>query len=58
MIKNYLKIAWRHLKKNVGYSTINIAGLAFLVEFWGGMCRGITDYVNNRKLSRDQGCYF
>ncbi len=28
MIKNYLKIALRHLKKNPGYSFINIAGLA------------------------------
>ncbi|RYG50720.1 MAG: FtsX-like permease family protein, partial [Chitinophagaceae bacterium] len=28
MIKNYLKIAWRNLKKNIGYSAINIAGLA------------------------------
>lgn len=28
MIKNYLKIAWRSLKKNSGYSAINIGGLA------------------------------
>jgi putative ABC transport system permease protein len=28
MIKNYLKIAWRNLKRNVGYSIINITGLA------------------------------
>lgn len=28
MIKNYLKIAWRSLKKNIGYSAINITGLA------------------------------
>lgn len=28
MFKNYLKIAWRNLKKNKGYSTINIGGLA------------------------------
>lgn len=28
MIKNYLKIAWRNLIKNKGYSTINIGGLA------------------------------
>ena len=28
MIKNYLKIAWRNLLKNKGYSVINIGGLA------------------------------
>ena len=28
MIKNYFKIAWRHLFKNKGYSAINIGGLA------------------------------
>ncbi|MDT7828483.1 FtsX-like permease family protein [Pricia sp. S334] len=28
MFKNYLKIAWRNLKRNKGYSTINIGGLA------------------------------
>lgn len=28
MLKNHLKIAWRNLKKNKGYSIINIGGLA------------------------------
>lgn len=28
MFKSYLKIAWRNLKKNKGYSAINIGGLA------------------------------
>ena len=28
MLKNYLKIAWRNLLKNKGYSVINIGGLA------------------------------
>ncbi len=28
MIKSYLKIAWRNLVKNKGYSAINIGGLA------------------------------
>ncbi len=28
MFKNYLKFAWRNLKKNKGYSIINIGGLA------------------------------
>jgi hypothetical protein len=28
MLKNYLKIAWRHLKKNKGYALLNMAGLA------------------------------
>ncbi|MET0634805.1 MAG: ABC transporter permease [Chitinophagaceae bacterium] len=28
MIKNYLKVAWRSLLKNFGFSTINIVGLA------------------------------
>ena len=28
MIKNYIKIAWRNLLKNKGYSALNIGGLA------------------------------
>jgi len=28
MFKNYLKIAWRNLKKNKGYTAINVGGLA------------------------------
>ena len=28
MIKNYLKIAWRNIKRQKGYSFINITGLA------------------------------
>ncbi len=28
MLKNYFRIAWRHLLKNKGYSAINIVGLA------------------------------
>ena len=28
MFKNYIKIAWRNLKRNKGFSTINIGGLA------------------------------
>ena len=40
MIKNYLKIAWRNLINNKGYSAINIIGLAtgmavaMLIGFW------------------------
>jgi putative ABC transport system permease protein len=28
MLQNYFKISWRNLRKNLGYSTINIGGLA------------------------------
>ena len=28
MLKNYFTIAWRNLRKNKGYSFINITGLA------------------------------
>jgi putative ABC transport system permease protein len=40
MLKSYLKIAWRNLLRNKGYSTINIIGLAtgmavvMLIGFW------------------------
>ena len=40
MIRNYLKIAWRNLLKNKGYSAINILGLSFgmtctiLISLW------------------------
>lgn len=29
MLKSYLKLAWRHLSKNKGYSLVSIIGLAF-----------------------------
>ena len=40
MLKNYLKIAWRNLKRNPMFSLLNILGLstglagAFLIYFW------------------------
>ena len=33
MIKNYLKVAWRHLLQNRGFSFINIFGLAIGMAF-------------------------
>ena len=33
MIKNYVKIAWRSLRKNRGISLINIAGLSLSLAF-------------------------
>jgi len=53
MIKNYLKIAWRNLKKNKIYSFINIGGLAIgmavamLIGFW------IYDEVNFDKYHQN-----
>ena len=46
MLKNYFRVAWRHLGKNKGYTFINIAGLsigmaiALLIGLW------ITDEVS------------
>ena len=40
MLRNYLKIAWRNLLRNKGYSAINILGLSFgmtctiLISLW------------------------
>ena len=35
MFKNYFKTAWRNLKRNKAYATINIAGIAIgLAAFW------------------------
>ncbi|WP_293939617.1 ABC transporter permease [Sphingobacterium sp. UBA5996] len=48
MIKNYIKIAWRNISKNKGYSTINIIGLAIGLA----CCLLITLYVQN-ELSYD-----
>jgi hypothetical protein len=28
MIKNYLKTAWRNIIRTIGYSTLNVLGLA------------------------------
>jgi putative ABC transport system permease protein len=43
MIKNYLKIAWRNLLKNKGFSAINIFGLAVGIA----CCLLITLYVTD-----------
>ncbi|UIR55118.1 ABC transporter permease [Sphingobacterium sp. SRCM116780] len=49
MIKNYLKIAWRNLWKNKGYSSINIIGLAIGLA----CCLLIVLYIHD-ELSYDQ----
>ncbi len=46
MIKSYLRIAWRSLRKNKVYSSINIVGLAVgLAVFWM-MALYITDELS------------
>jgi putative ABC transport system permease protein len=49
MIKNYLKIAWRNLLKNKGFSAINIFGLAVGIA----CCLLITLYVTD-EMSYDR----
>ncbi len=49
MFKNYLKIAWRNLTKNKGYSFINTTGLAIGLA----SCIVILLYINN-ELSYDE----
>ncbi len=48
MLKNYLKIAWRNLIKNKGYSAINIGGLAI-----GMACFLMIALFINNELSYD-----
>src|SRR3984885_7267485 len=45
MIKNNLKIAWRNLKRNKGYTTLNLFGLAIGVE----SCLILFQYVSYEK---------
>ncbi len=53
MFKNYLKIAWRNLKRNKGYSAINIGGLALgmavtlLIGLWVEDELTYNDYFQN-----------
>ena len=53
MLKNYFRVAWRHLRKNKGYTFINIAGLAtgmaitLLIGFW------ITDELSYNHYHRN-----
>lgn len=49
MIQNYIKIAWRNILKNKGYSTINIIGLAIGLA----CCLLIVIYIQN-ELSYDK----
>jgi putative ABC transport system permease protein len=49
MIKNYLKIAWRNLLKNKGFTTINIIGLSLGIGCFIVIAMYVTD-----ELSYDQ----
>jgi putative ABC transport system permease protein len=49
MIKNYLKIAWRNLLKNKGFTAINIIGLSFGIGCFIVIAMFVTD-----ELSYDQ----
>lgn len=55
MLSNYFKIAWRNLRKNKGYSAINIGGLAvgmavaMLIAFW------IYDELSYDKFHKNYG---
>ncbi|WP_422081580.1 ABC transporter permease [Ulvibacterium sp.] len=54
MLKNYITIAWRNLKKNKGYSAINIGGLALgmtvtlLIGLWVFDELSYNDYFKNK----------
>ena len=56
MIRNYLKIAWRNLLKNKGYSAINIAGLsvglavAMLIGLWVQHQYAYDTFLSNYQL--------
>jgi putative ABC transport system permease protein len=55
MYRNYIKIAWRNLRKSKGYSVINIAGLAtgmavaLLIGLWIWDEVSFDDYFKNKK---------
>jgi ABC-type antimicrobial peptide transport system permease subunit len=55
MIRNYIKIAWRNLKKNKGYSAINIGGLALgmavtlVIGLWMEDELSYNDYFSGRE---------
>lgn len=46
MLKNYLKIAWRNLWKNKGYSALNIFGLAIGITCASLILLWVEDEVN------------
>ena len=49
MLKNYLKIAWRNIRKNKAFSFINIFGLAI-----GMACAGLIFLWVEDELSYDK----
>src|SRR5687767_1740938 len=55
MYRNYIKIAWRNLRKSKGYSVINITGLAtgmavaLLIGLWIWDEVSFDDYFKNKK---------
>ena len=46
MLKNYLKIAWRNLRRNKGYSALNISGLAIGITCASLILLWVEDEVN------------
>lgn len=54
MLKNYIKIAWRNLTKNKGYTIINVGGLALgmavalIIGLWINDELGHNDYFTNK----------
>ncbi len=56
MVRNYLKIGWRNLFKNLGYSTINIGGMALglatvlLIGLWVHDELTFDDHFENRSM--------
>ena len=55
MIKNYLKIAWRHMTRHRGYATINVLGLTLgitcclFISLWVGDEESI-DHFKERNI--------
>ena len=54
MLKNYIKIAWRNLAKNKGYTIINVGGLALgmavtlIIGLWVQDELSYNDYNTNK----------
>ncbi len=58
MFKNYLKIAWRNIKRNKGYSFLNISGIAIgLAAFWMIALYVADEFSYDRSFSNAERIY-
>jgi len=53
MLKNYLRVVWRNIKRHKGYSFINVAGLALGLACFLLICIWVLDELSYDKFHQN-----